>query len=171
MNHFSCPRNTPCVPLQIVRNTSLDFLIPLFWNGVPWIPHILSLYFVSELSQKSGAVSVSPDATDLCSAIRLSSFLPKQTFISAKNLFSHQLKYSPSAFFQLPITSFHCKHSQRKIARDFSFEQTNWRHYLILAACDTKPGFMIGWLNVMCAFFQLVTGRRAGRQGWDRNGQ
>ena len=131
MNHLSCPRNTPCVPLQIVRNTSLDFLIPLFWNGVPWIPHILSLYFVSELSQKSGAVSVSPDATDLCSAIRLSSFLPKQTFISSQEYIFAPPQFSkdawakrftwmltPSAFFQsqlFPMTSFHCKHRHSSV--------------------------------------------------------
>ena len=51
------------------------------------------LYFVLELSQNSGAVFVSPDATDLCSSIRLSSFLPRQTFISSQEFILHHLKY------------------------------------------------------------------------------
>ena len=63
----------------------VSFFLTIAWVAL-CILSMLSLYFVTELSQNSGVVSGLPDAADLCFSIRLSSFLHKQTFISSQDL-------------------------------------------------------------------------------------
>ena len=63
----------------------VSFFLTIEWVAL-CILSMLSLYFVTKLSQNSGVVSGLPDAADLCFSIRLSSFLHKQTFISSQDL-------------------------------------------------------------------------------------